>query len=290
MNRLEYILILILVLIIIFLSVFLIVSINKKSSDASDADGMFSTCSDESTSLPDIVTEEDCFTIPNLKLPANTQLDENRLFEITDSIVISSISETIPHAANSLAKTINKHALKKVDIYKAIIPGGTKLVDSKQMGNAVRGIYRDAKGIGGHANLIKVDPTKISRVSRVANGVVNVMNVGSLVVGQYYMSEVNNKLEALNDSMSKISDFQQKEFKSRILSLIDRVVLISEFSSEILENDEMRKIKLHTIEDLEGEATQLLQQVNLTINDIAMNNAITDFKNTKLKWTTSVFY
>ncbi|HFU9602871.1 TPA: topoisomerase IV, partial [Streptococcus agalactiae] len=106
----------------------------------------------------------------------------------------------------------------------------------------------------------------------------NVMNVASLVVGQYYMSEVNDKLQTMNKSISEIGDFQQREFKSKIFSLITRVGKISKFSSDILENDELRNRMLHSLDSIEGEVTQLLQQVNITIDDLSTHNKQIDFK------------
>jgi len=82
----------------------------------------------------------------------------------------------------------------------------------------------------------------------------------------------------MTKSIDKISDFQQREFKSRILSLISRVGEISQFSSEIMENDEQRKIKLTTTENLKGSATELLGQVNLTITDIIKKSPDPNYK------------
>jgi hypothetical protein len=143
-------------------------------------------------------------TIPIERLPATTKIEEKSLFEITDRTVIARISETIPTAAETVAKTITNKALKNVELYKAVIPSGATLAESKQREGAVRGFYRGAKGIRGQANLVKVDPAKISKATKVANSVANVMNVGSLVVGQYYMPEINSKIEALSKRVSKL--------------------------------------------------------------------------------------
>lgn len=212
--------------------------------------------------------QESVITIPIERLPSTTKIDEKSLFEITDRTVIARISETIPAAVETAAKTITNKALKNVELYKAVIPSGATLAKSKQMEGAVRGFYHGLKGTKGHANLVKIDPTKISKTTMIANGVANVINVGSLVVGQYYMSEINSKLETMNKNINRVSDFQDQEFKSRILSLISRVGEISQFSSEIMEIDEQRNIKLITLENLKGNATELLGQVNLMISDI----------------------
>ncbi len=49
------------------------------------------------------------------------------------------------------------------------------------------------------------------------------MNVASLVVGQYYMAEVDAKLEQLQAGVDKVIEFQETQFKSKILSLIPKV-------------------------------------------------------------------
>jgi hypothetical protein len=98
------------------------------------------------------------------------------------------------------------------------------------------------------------------------------MNIVSMVVGQYYMSEINTKLDGLSKSIDRVSDFQQRKFKSEILTLIDRVSKITLFSVEILENDEQRLIKLKSLDELEGNCTQLLRQVDMTIEDITTKN------------------
>ena len=42
-------------------------------------------------------------------------------------------------------------------LYRAIIPAGAKLTDSKAMEGAVHGIYHGTDGIRGHANLVAVE-------------------------------------------------------------------------------------------------------------------------------------
>lgn len=275
----DYFLIIILTIIIVALIAALVIKSRRKANSKSkDVLDTVNSSPITSEALEVESVQESGITIPIERLPVTTEIDEKSLFEITDCTVIARISETIPAAVETAAKTITNKALKNVELYKAVIPSGATLAESKQMEGAVRGIFHGANGVKGHANLVKVDPTKISKASSVANGVANVMNVGSLVVGQYYMSEINSKLETMTKSIDQISDFQDREFKSRILSLLSRVGEISEFSSEIMENDEQRKIKLTTLENLKGIAIELLGQVNLTITDISQKSPNPDYK------------
>ena len=53
-------------------------------------------------------------------------------------------------------------------------------------------------GIEKNAVLSPVDSSKIAQSGKVVVGVAKVMNITSLVVGQYYMSEVSSRLIDIN--------------------------------------------------------------------------------------------
>lgn len=258
-----------------------VVIYSRKKARSGDTSSIEQTDSIPSTAL---VTAEEVqnneITIPIELLPATTQIEEKSLFEITDSTVIARISQTLPAVAETATRTAASKALKSMEVYKAILPSGKKLVKSKDMAGAVRGFFRGAKGIKSQANLVKVD---VSKTTAVANGMANVINVGSLVVGQYYMSEISSKLEDMTKSIDKISDFQDREFKSRILSVITLVGEISQFSSEIMEDDDQRTLKHSALENLKATATELLGQVNITISDITKKTPNPDYKDYQSK-------
>lgn len=264
----EYLLAIMVLIMVATIVVFVIIKSRKENSN--DLDGFGKALEVEN------IQENKMIPIEWL-LPTEA-IDDEKLFEITDSTVIARISATIPNTAQVAAKTVTNNALKNVELYKAIIPSGVKLAESKQIEGAVRGFYRGTKGIKGQANLVKIDPTKISKAASVANSAANIMNVGSLVVGQYYMAEIDAKLETMNKNISKIGDFQDREFKSRILSLLSRVGEVSQFSSEILESDDLRNRKLQALDDLKGICTDLLQQVNETIADVYNKNSNMKFR------------
>lgn len=126
------------------------------------------------------------------------------------------------------------------------------------MENAIRGIYRGSDGIKGHGNLVAVEAQKGTAV--VANIVAAAIGVASMVVGQYYMTQINAELGVISEGISKISDFQDNEYRSRVFSLITHVKKIADFQIEILENNELRLSKIAQLDSLEEESTQLLGQ------------------------------
>ena len=200
-------------------------------------------------------------------LSAEVIKDENTLVEITDSKVLAHVNNLVPGLAQVGNATNNAaHAVQAANggvLYRAIIPAGAKLTDSKAMEGAVRGFYRGADGIQGHANLVAVEAQKGTAV--VANTAAAAMGVASMIVGQYYMTRINAELGVISDEISEIQNFQDNEYRSRIFSLVAHVKKIADFQIEILENNELRISKINQLDSLEEECTQLLGQANLTL-------------------------
>ena len=203
-------------------------------------------------------------------LPAEAIGDESRLVEITDSKVLAHVNNLVPGLAQA-GNAVNNAANGEV-LYRAIIPVGAKLTDSKAMEGAVRGIYHGADGIRGHANLVAVEAQK--GTAAVANTAAAAMGVASMVVGQYYMTQINAELGVISDGISQIQDFQDNEYRSRVFSLVAHVKKIADFQAEILENEELRLSKISQLDSLEEECTQLLGQANLTLAGFAKKNEL----------------
>lgn len=263
--------ILIAVLLFFVLGILFIIS-RRKMSSPTDGIQITQATVPSVPEPPALINEEDFQSIIHIEqLPITTVLDEKKLFKISDKTVIARISQTLPVSANLAANTTMQNftqALNEQNIYKAIIPSGAHLV--KPTKNGIQYGFFDSSAKSGHVVWEKVDLTKMQRVQSFQLGMANVMTVASMVVGQYYMSVINSKLENMTKNIEKIGDFQEKEFQSRILSLTTSVEEVSQFSAEILEDNDQGRDKLDTLENLKKTTTELLGQVNLTIN--ALNN------------------
>lgn len=184
-------------------------------------------------------------------LPAEVIKDESALVEITDRKVLAHIYNLVPelalagNATNNVAQAIQANGEV---LYRAILPAG-------------------ANGIKGHADWLPVEAQKGSSV--VVNTAAAAMGVASMVVGQYYMTQINAELGVINDGISEIQNFQDNEYRSRVFSLIAHVKKIADFQTEILENNELRISKINQLDSLEEECTQLLGQANLTLASFA---------------------
>ena len=200
--------------------------------------------------------------------------DEMRLAEIKDKTLLAQINSVIPRAAQAAANAaaackVNDYQdkMKSVGVlYQAIIPKGAVLSQSREMDSAVRGIYHGANGIKGHANLVAVNTDLGSNLAAV-NVTNAAMGVASMVVGQYYMTQINDKLQSVNDKIDKLYKFQDNEFKSKVYALVAEIQKMAVFQYEIMASDEHRKRELAHLKNLEHQCVELLGQANHTIKD-----------------------
>ena len=261
----------IIIIAVVAVGIILYVKSKKKNVGSPDDISNVNTPSVKKKEELDAIHQPDELTIQVEMLPAEAIKDESKLVEITDSKVLAHVNNLIPglaqagNAVNNAAQAVN--VANGEVLYRAIIPAGAKLTDSKAMEGAVRGFYRGADGIQGHANLVAVEAQK--GTAAVANTAAAAMGVASMVVGQYYMTQINGQLDNINKGISQITDFQDNEYRSRVFSLVAHVKRIADFQVEILENNELRLSKISQLDSLEEECTQLLGQANLTLGKYA---------------------
>ena len=204
-------------------------------------------------------------------LPAESVEDETGLVELTDSKILAQVSSLLPGLFQT-GNSINNVAqiVRNGTVYKAILPAGAKLAKSKDVEGAFRGICLGDNGIKAQANFVKVK----SGATIATNSVSAVMNVSSLIVGQYYMKQINDELDVISKGIDQIQSFQDNEYRSRVFSLVAHVKRISNFQSEILENDELRISKIYQLDSLEKDCAELLGQANLTLADFTNKNKL----------------
>lgn len=191
--------------------------------------------------------------------------DESNLIELTDPSILSQISSFLPFFINESASILNKSNISVNGLYEVILPSDAILANSKDVVGASRGFFRGADGISGHANLV---PVKLgSNVGVVMGTVASVMNIASILVGQYYMSEINSRLKIVENEIKSVSSFQKSEFESRVITSITYVVEMLRYSDEIVKSDEVRIGKLNTTESLKREMAQLIEQLLLQIKE-----------------------
>ena len=207
------------------------------------------------------------------EVTALSEVDDSKLVEVKDNNLLARIDSVVPGAAQAVAnsgavKAYHEAAESAGQLYKAIIPKGAVLDKSRAMEGAVRGSYRNVPGsIKGNANWVAVDNKAAEGLAKVGSATA-IMNVASMVVGQYYMTQINDQLGSINASIDKIADFQETEYKSKVLALVAEMQKVSTFQMETMESNELRNRELLHLITLEHECVELLGQANLSIQGV----------------------
>ena len=227
----------------------------------------------------DISTAESSDSIVEFEdLPALTEEEDSRLVEIKDEKVIARINGAVPGTLQILANAgalrhFNSVVKSTGQLYQAIIPNGAVLSKSRDMAGAVRGIYHGAKGISGHANLVPVNGNIGSGLAAM-NITNNVMSAAAIVVGQYYMTQINKRMDAISGDVNRIACFQDNEFRSKVYALVAEIQKCSSFRLETIESEELRERELVHLDSLRHECIQLLGQVNLSLKGFAAKTGL----------------
>lgn len=263
---------------VLVLAVVMAIVMKKKNKDSYQPDEDREDVSGKEDNTDLAVAGATELSIKFEKLPALTEEEESRLVEVNDEKLIARIDGAIPGTlqavANAGAVHNYQHAVQSAgQLYQAIIPKGAVLADSRAMEGAKRAIYHGAKGIKGQANLLAVDGNMGGGLAAmsVANAA---MGVASMVVGQYYMTQINNRLDSITDGMDRIAGFQDKEYRSKVYALVAEIQKCSTFRVETMENDELRNRELAHLKSMEHECAQLLGQANLTLQDYAKKRGL----------------
>ena len=194
------------------------------------------------------------------ELSALTEAEEASLVEIKDPSLLGKIdnalSGTLQILGNTAAVGEYREAVKAAgQLYRAILPKGT-----------VRGIYQGAKGIKTPTTLVPVEGNPVGGLAAM-NVASAGMSASAMVVGMYYMKQVNDQLGQIGGELDRIAAFQDREYQSRVYALVAQVQKCSQFQAEILESEELRKRELDHLKSLEQECAQLLGQANLTLKE-----------------------
>lgn len=169
---------------------------------------------------------------PLIEISAQYSKQEKVYKRIPHLDALSNIASVAAQAAPALmtaAEIANKH------IMEVVIHGDlAKAAD----GNGLRAFSRATNGgITEHARLYHADS-----LSKLVNAAA-VWQIASVIVAQKHLADINKKLEALQNSVNRIYDFQQTERKTRIQAIFDSLKEKMDFLS--IANPEQRKIILN---------------------------------------------
>lgn len=195
------------------------------------------------------------------QLSPDTAIDENKLVEIKDEIILARLNQTVPEIACVLSAAPQAVGCT----YQAILPVASNIPPSRETKKAFLGLFR------------KKSLAALSTTGALSTAGSLVFGVAALIVGQKFMSDISKGLNRLNDAIRGITSFQQNEYKSKAEALIIRITVLLMHKTELLLNADLCERTLLELSSIEGECAQLLGQANETLEGYSRVK-ITDFK------------
>ena len=203
------------------------------------------------------------------------------------NIQIIENDEIIPIEKNKIVDNNVKNAISILDnsISKTVMVGKNLETASKVLNNE-RAFFSTAKS--GTENMIKVKGSnefygtqrvngKFSKNTKFLNEDKMMKNVGkealvnagfnatSIVVGQYYMKEINDKLEDIQHDIDGIASFLDAQYQGKLIYIISKIQEVIENKTENISNDFSRNKRYDEISRVEENCSELLTQANACI-------------------------
>ena len=198
-------------------------------------------------------------------LPATFNETQGHLVEITDPSVLARIDAVIPAAGVAGTNIARAVGSTGETLYKVILKNGGQLVDSRAYGGAKRAMTMGENGIAEHANLLEVNP---SGLGKVVNAGVTAVSVVSVVVGQYYMQQIDAMMGVISDELKGIVSTLDIQYRSQAASLIESVYNISKFRMDTMLNEKLRLRELDNIQELRKDCQTLLNQAETEMETV----------------------
>ena len=90
-------------------------------------------------------------------------------------------------------------------------------------------------------------------------------NAASMVVGQYYMNEINDKLENIQHDIDGIANFLDTQYQGKLVYIISKIQEVLENKNEIIGNEFSRDKRYDEMSRIEENCAELLTQANASI-------------------------
>ena len=208
-------------------------------------------------------------SFPTIKIIENKNLipDEKNIIKDLDiKKAISIIDNTVPNVA-MFGNNI-KNSTKLLNNNRAFFSTSKKGTENMMKVKGTNELY-GAQVIGGKINKQTKFVNENQMIKNAGKGaLVNAgFNMASMVVGQYYMNEINNKLDDLKEDINLISDYLDSDYKSRIAYIVSKLKEVIENKTEILSNEFSINKRYDDILELESDCSKLLGQANEMIKN-----------------------
>ena len=139
----------------------------------------------------------------------------------------SAVFQFVPNtlAIQMTAAASDRNMAKVVEgAYRAILPHGTHMGNSRKTAGLFSGTIFGENGLAGTGEFEKIDPIYVSRLPQ---AVAAVYSVAAIVTSQYYLSEINKNIESLQHGINDIKQFLFNEKRAQVWAdeqILDQII------------------------------------------------------------------
>ena len=183
----------------------------------------------EENSFPSIQIIEDNMIVP---------LEKNKISEPKIKDALATIDNVIPKAS-IVGKNINtsKELLNNNRAFFSAAKKGTENMIQPKGTNQLIGTQL----VNGKFKQTKFTSEDVLVKSAGKNALVNAgFNAASMVVGQYYMSEINDKLQNIQNNINDIQSDMDSEYQGKLMNIVSKIKEVMDNKIEILNNKFLR--------------------------------------------------
>lgn len=154
-----------------------------------------------------------------------------------------------------------------------VVTGTDGLVKAKGQGNFLRGMFKRDNQFSGHAKIKSADATKAVEQVKGKNAAIAKtagasMQLASVVVGQYYMSEINQKLTVMSDDIHSLRRFQQTSILAQLGTMREALQILADNQSQLLADEKIRNNNLQKIDTIKTDLATINNQSLLELAGI----------------------
>ncbi|WP_407124648.1 hypothetical protein [Weissella paramesenteroides] len=154
-----------------------------------------------------------------------------------------------------------------------VVTGTDGLVKAKGQGNFLRGMFKRDNQFSGHAKIKSADATKAVEQVKGKNAAIAKtagasMQLASVVVGQYYMSEINQKLTVMSDDIHSLRRSQQTSILAQLGTMRESLQILADNQSELLADEKIRNNNLQKIDTIKTNLATINNQALLELAGI----------------------
>lgn len=179
-----------------------------------------------------------------------TDFNESKLIDIKEPELLSGLKEMLYFVGDSGIEIANKLLHKEED---------DKDIGKSEKNNDTTKNNEESECVDSIKLNIK------SLLSPDVNNLIATANIVSNFIELYYLKQINSELGGINESISRISDFLDIQYRSQVESLYESVFVITQYRKASSENEELRNRELDNIQRLKENCQQLLNQAEMNV-------------------------